>query len=108
MYPPRKSAISPKYFGTNEPTMTKNMQRKWSRPRFVKTPPEIEIEEMIEEPPVQVREKMVANNNEIMLLILTYLEGADPDGPSLDTFKVAMINKSFLHMIKTIYQIDDF
>ena len=51
---------------------------------------------------------MVANNNEIMLLILTYLEGADPDGPSLDTFKVAMINKSFLHMIKTIYQIEDF
>ena len=74
----------------------------------MKTPPEIEVEEIIEEPPVQVREKMVANNNEIMLLILTYLEGADPDGPSLDTFKVAMINKSFLHMIKTIYQIDDF
>ena len=29
--------------------MTKNLQRKWSRPRFVKTPPEIEVEEEKEE-----------------------------------------------------------
>lgn len=41
-------------------------------------------------------------------MILSFLEGLDPVGPSLDVFKLAMLNKKMLRIIVKIYGIRDF
>lgn len=41
-------------------------------------------------------------------LILEYLEGINPVGPSIHTFKLAMTNKKMMMIIKQIYNITNF
>lgn len=41
-------------------------------------------------------------------LILDYLEGFDPAGPSIHTFKLAMLNKKMMTIVKQLYNIQDF
>lgn len=40
--------------------------------------------------------------------ILSYLEGFNPNGPSIHTFKLAMLNKKMMIIIKRLYNIRDF
>lgn len=44
----------------------------------------------------------------IYVLILKYLEGFEPVGPSIHTFKMACLNKKMMQMIMSIYEIKDF
>ena len=44
----------------------------------------------------------------IHVLILEYLEGFNPVGPGIDTFKLAMLNKKMMIIVKYIYNIGDF
>lgn len=40
--------------------------------------------------------------------ILQFLEGSDPNGPSLDVFKLAMLNRKTRKLVLHVYGIDDF
>lgn len=44
----------------------------------------------------------------VHITILEYLEGFNPVGPSLDTFKLAMLNKKMMTIVKYIYGVSDF
>lgn len=44
----------------------------------------------------------------IHIFILEYLEGFNPVGPSIHIFKLAMMNKKMMAIIKNIYNIQDF
>ena len=44
----------------------------------------------------------------IHLCILEFLEGYNPTGPSINTFKLAMLNKKMMTIVKYIYSINDF
>ena len=41
-------------------------------------------------------------------MILKYLEGFDPVGPSIHIFKMAFLNKKMMHLILEVYKIDNF
>lgn len=44
----------------------------------------------------------------IYLLILKFLEGHDPVGPSIHIFKMAFLNKKMMKLILNVYRIDNF
>jgi len=44
----------------------------------------------------------------IHICILEYLEGFNPTGPSIHTFKLAMLNRKMMTIIKSIYNISNF
>lgn len=44
----------------------------------------------------------------VHICILEYLEGFGPNGPSIHTFKLAMLNKKMMTIIKYIYNVQDF
>lgn len=51
---------------------------------------------------------ITSDNNEISMLLFKLLEGHFLVGPSLDIFKVAMLNKKFHKFVKSLYNVKDF
>lgn len=50
----------------------------------------------------------VQSHQVIYLLILKFLEGYDPVGPSIHIFKMAFLNKKMMKLILNVYRIENF
>jgi len=49
---------------------------------------------------------MKSHTSSIGMIIILFLEGADPNGPSLDSFKLAMLNRTFRTIVQGLYKVD--
>ena len=50
----------------------------------------------------------VQSHQVIYLMILKFLEGYDPVGPSIHIFKMAFLNKKMMRLILSVYRIENF